>query len=288
MNETNNQIKVDIANVFTKVSTIFDGDGPRFFKYFGEQLVNKVVLKEGFHILDVAVGRGASLFLAAHQVGSTGSVIGIDISEGMVNETIEEVKRCGIKNAELIVMDAEKLSYEDETFDVILCGFGVFFFPEPKVAFGEFYRTLKQMGKIGFTTFSRKHIEGYEWLEEIVERYLSSPPSEGDVSVNESETNEVEASDFEHDTEEGLCKFLTETGFKDIHITCEAKEFTYKDEDEWWDKQWSHGSRAWLEQIKEEQLESLKQEIYVKLQEFKKPEGISVTLTVLYATATKQ
>lgn len=273
MENKNLEIKKNITYLFNKVSTVFDSSGPKYFAYFGERLVQLSGVKEGEKVLDVASGKGASLFLAAEKVGKNGKVIGIDIARGMVNETNLEIQRRTVKNAEAMVMDAENLSFTNETFDHILCGFAVFFFPDYKTAFNEFKRVLKNGGRFSFTTFSRKRDEKFSWLDDLFKKYLSQFKDELD------EYQEGDSPEFH--TEEGLYKILKETGFKNTQVISEEKVFLYKDEQEWWDKLWTHGALAALEKIPLDNMEDFKSEVFEKLREIKEAEGISDTLYVL-------
>lgn len=270
------EIKKDITDLFNKVSAVFDGSGPRFFAYFGKRLVELAVIKEGEKVLDVASGKGASLFSSTEKVGMSGKVIGIDIAEGMVNEINLEIQRKGVKNADAMVMDAEKLEFESGSFDQILCGFGIFFFPNYKVALAEFMRVLKNEGRFSFTTFLRKKDKKFMWLDELFEKYL---PGFKDKRQDD------DAPEF--DTEEGLYKILNEAGFKNIQVISEEKVFTYKDEQEWWDKLWTHGYIRILEMIPKNKIEDFKTEVFQKLEEIKEAEGISATMFVLYAFGEK-
>ena len=67
------EIKKNITDLFNKVSTVFDSNGPRYFAYFGEKLVEFAGVKEGQKVLDVASGKGASLFVSAEKVGENGN-----------------------------------------------------------------------------------------------------------------------------------------------------------------------------------------------------------------------
>ena len=89
--------------------------GFRFFDYFGEKLVELTKIPEKAKVLDVASGRGASLFPSSKKVGNNGSVIGIDISEGMVQKTTEEIIKRGISNIKMMQMDAENLKFQNHT-----------------------------------------------------------------------------------------------------------------------------------------------------------------------------
>src|SRR5690349_14390611 len=120
MDNDTGQFKEGIAGVFNRASSIYDHVGPRYFSYFGQQLVKAANIPSGAKVLDVATGRGAVLFPAAEKVGAQGYVNGIDISVGMVEETLAEIEQRGIKNATVQVMDAEHLTFPDATFDVVL------------------------------------------------------------------------------------------------------------------------------------------------------------------------
>lgn len=63
--------------------------------------------------------------------------------------------------------------------------------------------------------------------------------------------------------------------------------FTYKDEQEWWDKLWTHGYIRILEMIPKDKIEDFKTEVFQKLEEIKEAEGISATMFVLYAFGEK-
>lgn len=279
MENKNIEIKNHITELFNKVAPVFDRDEPRFFAYFGERLVELAEIKKGEKVLDVATGKGASLFKASDTVGDKGEVIGIDISERMVDETRSEIEKRGLKNLKVLVMDAENLSFCDESFDSILCGFGVFFFPDYKVAINELKRVLKNNGIFGFTTFLRKKDERFLWFDEIVDKYL--PPYEDELD----ECQESDAVDFH--TEEGLYKILSENGFKNIKILQEEKEFVYKTEKEWWDKLWSHGFIEVLERIPEDKMDSFKNEVFHGLKKVKEVDGIKASRSVLYGFGTK-
>ncbi|MBW9156687.1 MULTISPECIES: class I SAM-dependent methyltransferase [Clostridium] len=279
MENKNIEIKNSITDLFNKVSAVFDSSGPRFFAYFGERLVEIAGVVEGEKVLDVASGKGASLFLAADKVCENGKVIGIDIAQGMVNETNLEIQKRGIKNTKAVVMDAENLDFNSETFDHILCGFGVFFFPNYKIAFNEFMRVLKNGGRFSFTTFSRKEDEKFMWLDDLVQKYL--PEFEDEIDEYQEEDSP------EFDTEEGLYKILRGAGFKNIQVISEDKDFIYKDEQEWWDKLWTHGYIEVLEMIAEDRMEDFKAEVFEKLREIKEVEGIAATMSVLYAFGDK-
>ena len=68
---------------------------------------------------------------------------------------------------------------------------------------------------------------------------------------------------------------LEQAGFKNIQIVSEEKTFIYRNEQEWWDKLWTHGYVKVLEKIQKDKIEELKEEVFSKLKEIKGREGIS-------------
>ena len=107
-----------------------------------EELLSHLPEKKGLRILDVGCGCGFfSLMLAecGHQV------TGIDLTESMILRGRELVSEYGV-NADLRVMDAENLEFDDETFDVIVTRNLTWTLPHPKQAYEEWLRVLKPGG----------------------------------------------------------------------------------------------------------------------------------------------
>lgn len=278
------QIKANISSIFDRCASSYDQIGPRFFAYFGRGLVKAVGISEGVRVLDVAAGRGAVLFPAAEAVGPHGFVTGIDLSAGMVGQTAAEIKSSNIRNAVVIQMDAEKLDFPDNTFDVLLCGFSIFFFPRPKQALQEFRRVLKQGALLGLTTFKEFFIGEWEWFADLLEAYAPLEDENGDMhEEDESET-------LDYQTSQGLEHILSSAGFTDIRMLSETKTFYYRDEDEWWAFLWSIWMRNFLEGLEKragaEILKEFKQEAYRNLERLKTDEGIPQEFPVLITIAT--
>lgn len=233
--------KQSVAGVFHRASSTYDHVGPGFFAHFGRGLVNHAALPLNARVLDVACGRGAVLFPAAEAVGTNGLVIGIDLAEGMVQETSREATQRGLTNVQVRQMDAEHLDFPDALFDVILCGFALFFFPQLERALAEFHRVLKPGGRIAVSTWGNKFDEEWEWFDKLVEKYLPPQPKRDQQPESSDEP------DFE--TPKGMEKIIEAAGFTDIRVVTEIADFAYATKEEWWKSLWSHGGRARLERI---------------------------------------
>src|SRR3989304_293677 len=71
--------KARTAAVFNRAASTYDQVGPRFFAHYGLRLVELAQIPQGSVVLDVASGRGASLFPAVDRIGPSGRAVGIDL-----------------------------------------------------------------------------------------------------------------------------------------------------------------------------------------------------------------
>jgi phosphatidylethanolamine/phosphatidyl-N-methylethanolamine N-methyltransferase len=96
-------------------------------------------------VLEVGVGTGISL----PQYGSHLRIFGTDISEAMLRKAQRRVDELRLKNVEgLAVMDAEKLEFPDDSFDVVMAQYVVTAVPNPEQALDEFARVLRPGGEL--------------------------------------------------------------------------------------------------------------------------------------------
>ena len=269
-----------LQGVFDRAAGTYTSVGPGYFNYFGERLIDLLKIKQGDSVLDIASGRGASLFPAADVVGKAGKITGIDFSEGMVLETKRVIKTNGYENIELLQMDAENLNFDQSVFDIAACGLSIQFFTDYKKSVNEMYRVLKPGGKVGISAWKRKESKPGV-IARVVPKYL---PANGQ-NVPPPPPNRPDFGD-----EQFLEDMLGQAGFKNIKIINERRMFFYKDFEEFWQEQWSHGGRATFETIEKhgaERLQSFKNELF---DEFTKEYGqdeIPFDANVLVATGKK-
>ena len=277
--------KQEVAGIFGRAALTYDRIGPRFFSHFGRRLVALAKIPSGANVLDVATGRGAVLFSATGVVGPQGHVTGIDLSEVMTRENQEEIKRLGLQNVEVRQMDAEHLEFPDASFDCILCGFAIFFFPQLDRALSEIRRVLKPNGQIAVTTWDSSFGEQWKWYDELVETYLPPEPETRQTTDSQSPPQPV------FGRPEGLEAIMNSAGFTNIQVVSESAEFIYADEEEWWSALWSHGARADLEAIEKKTgvdgLERFKADVLERLRTIKQADGIHQSFPVLFAFALK-
>jgi len=105
-------------------------------------------LKEGDVVLDLGSGGGIDAFLAAKKVGPKGRVIGVDMTEEMVQLAKDNAERMKVENVEFRLGEIENLPLEDEIFDVLISNCVINLSPDKDKVFGEAFRVLKPGGRV--------------------------------------------------------------------------------------------------------------------------------------------
>ena len=105
-------------------------------------------LKEGEVVLDLGSGAGVDVFLAANKVGPTGRVIGVDMTEEMVDKARSIARDYGYHNVEFRLGEIEKLPVEDGSVDAIISNCVINLSPDKSKVFREAHRALKRGGRL--------------------------------------------------------------------------------------------------------------------------------------------
>lgn len=111
------------------------------------KMIEVLELTGSEHILDVASGTGEPGIRMAPTLTS-GRVTGCDLSEQMVIIANRKASEKGVNNYSSICCDATEMPFEDNTFDHVMCRFGIMFFPDMVKGVSEMRRVVKPGGKI--------------------------------------------------------------------------------------------------------------------------------------------
>ena len=276
---THEQFKRAIIGVYDRAASLYDHVGIQQSTYYASRLVDKLNIPPGARVLDVATGRGAFLFAAAKKIGAKGYVLGIDLAPNMISETAAEIKARGLQQAEVRLMDADDASFSNHSFDYILCGFAIHFLDYPRLLV-RFRDMLKPGGYLATThpyvpTHDAENFERWKWLFELTREVFPAdfePPASWVAPNRLNQPELIESA-------------LRAAGFENISITKEETMMYFADEKDWWDWEWSQGSRFWVEGMSPEGLAKFKAVSFERLKVMKSPQGIPVLTGALLSIA---
>lgn len=139
-----------------------------------ESFLAKIDPQPGENILDISCGTGLVTFPLAELVTAMGQVVGVDISDGMIEKAWQEKKRRLIDNITFQRADAEDLQFEDNTFDAAICSLGLMYFPYPQRALEEMYRVVKPDGRVAALVWGERKNCGWADIFPIVDQRVKS------------------------------------------------------------------------------------------------------------------
>ena len=129
---------------------------------------------QGEQVLDVACGNGQITLPAAEAVGAGGSVLGVDLSQRMVDSAGRRARQRQLSNASFARMDAAQLALPEGRFDLVLCSLGLMYVPDPAQAVREMARVLRPGGRVVLSVWGERARCGWATLFEIVDAEAAS------------------------------------------------------------------------------------------------------------------
>ena len=153
-----------VAEAYGRWAPVYDlVFGPVFSR--GRRVAVEAAERVGGRVIEVGVGTGLGL----EHYSKRNRIVGVDISEPMLDKARERVRRLGLNNVEAIAVgDAEQLTYPDESFDVVVAQYVVTSVPHPEKALDEFARVVRPGGEIILTT----RIGAEKGLRGTIEKWL--------------------------------------------------------------------------------------------------------------------
>lgn len=202
-NDQTETYKKEIADFYSGRAQTYDGS--EWHDRIARMLVDYSNIGVGARVLDIATGTGMVALYAASKVGLSGSVIGIDISEGMIKRAKAKIGNTETPNVRFELGDGEALSYAPNSFDYIFCGSAFIWMTNLHAALVHWRTRLRPSGKVGFHAFSDSAfvtgIVAQSVLSKYEVSYLMSKPT-GSV--------------------EKCQELLEQSGFRNIEIKIDA------------------------------------------------------------------
>lgn len=147
---------------------------PTLFAPWTGPMLDAARIHENDRVLDVACGTGVLTRAIAASVGSGESVIGLDLNPGMLAVARNVAPMIQWRQGE-----AEKLPFEDQAFDTIVCQFGLMFFPDRVAALRDMKRVLSPAGRLVLAVFDNlENNTGYAAMASVYERQIGKDAGE--------------------------------------------------------------------------------------------------------------
>src|SRR5262245_38501189 len=193
-------------------------------EHLSRRLVERLELRPGDTVLDVAAGTGDTGYLALDAIGDDGRLITTDFSPKMVEEASQVGEARGLANVEYRVLDAERMDLEDSSVDGVVSRFGYMLMADPAQALRETRRALREGRRLSFAVWGPPDRNPWAAVAgiEMVSRGHIPPPEPGAPGI------------FSMGDPARITELVTGAGFDDPEI--ESVEMMWRNdgpEDHW-------------------------------------------------------
>ena len=140
------------------------------------------VVEGDYHLLDVAAGAGDASLTLAVSLGPRATVWSTDLVPDMVKIAERSAAETGVQNLRCRVSRAEELPFEANTFDAVVCRFGIMFFSDPVKAVREALRVLKPGCSVGYVVWGpRVNNPFHAVVQDVLDQYVPGPAPDPDA-----------------------------------------------------------------------------------------------------------
>jgi len=154
------------------------------------RVIDLLEVRPGMKVLDLACGPGTLTKPLAEMASPGGEVVGVDLAEGM----LALARAAGIPNARFELMDIERLTFPDASFDAVACGHGLQFAPDLLRALREARRVLRPKGRFAASVPAGGD-SSRPWMvmDKVVDRWLPPAPKASDQGPTRATINDAAA-----------------------------------------------------------------------------------------------
>jgi len=171
-----------------------------------EAAVPETAPASGYSLMDLAGGTGDVALDVAAGLGPVATVWCTDMVPEMVAQAAQAAASAGLTNMHCKESRAEALSFEDATFDAVLCRFGIMFFSNPQESVREAMRVLKPGGRVAYGVWGPRAANPFHRvLLDVLDRHVDRPAPDPDAPGA-----------FRHASPGKLASILREAGAVDV------------------------------------------------------------------------
>ena len=137
-----------------------------------KKAIGQLVSLKPKRILDVATGT-ADVAIMASGILKPGKIVGIDISDGMLEIGRKKIQKFGLQDTiELLNGDCETINFDDDSFEAVTVAFGVRNFENLEKGLSEIRRVLKPGGKLVILEFSKPKMPVVKSMYNLYMKYI--------------------------------------------------------------------------------------------------------------------
>ena len=167
----------DAGHVWTTWQERMDGQ----LAPLGLAALDAAGIQPGLRVLDIGCGCGHTTLEAAHRVGPSGSVVGLDVSDTMLMRARERATADGVaQRVEFVCGDAQVAAVADVggPADVVVSRFGVMFFADPTAAFANIGSLARSGATMAFVCWQapKLNLWASEMGRELARMFPDQPP----------------------------------------------------------------------------------------------------------------
>jgi ubiquinone/menaquinone biosynthesis C-methylase UbiE len=147
---------------------------PLIFEPYARDLAERLAKTDPANLLETAAGTGVLTRAIAARLSEGARIVATDLNQPMLNHAAE--RQAGDRRIEWREADALQLPFQNQSFDVVACQFGVMFFPDKVQAYREALRVLTRAGRFFFSVWDR--ISENEFAEVVTEALANVFPED--------------------------------------------------------------------------------------------------------------
>ncbi|MEO8335094.1 MAG: class I SAM-dependent methyltransferase [bacterium] len=171
---------------------------PLIFESYAVDVANRLATRPLTRVLEIAAGTGVVTRALASSLPPTVTIVATDLNQAM----IDQAKAAGTSRpVAWRQADAMQLPFADESFDAVICQFGVMFFPDKAKAFAEVRRVLVPGGVFVFNVWDR--IEENEFAGEATNALAGLFPDDSPRFMARTPHGYFDHAQIVHDLAEG-------------------------------------------------------------------------------------
>jgi len=179
--------------------------GPTLFEPYAKDLVERVAIPEDGSLLEVACGTGIVTRHLRDRLSPGVKIVATDLNEAMIKFAARKFR--SDENIEWKPADALDLPFGDESFDAVVCQFGLMYFPDKQKGVNEAFRVLKPNGQFIVSVWDAiEHVDLAKAAQTVIKQFFpENPPDFYDIPFSFHERDKLRS-------------VLSTAGFREIKI----------------------------------------------------------------------